>query len=153
MNSKSMAGWIGFAGIILMLIGAIDFFQGLIALFEDEYYVVTRSGFLVFDLTAWGWIMLIWGVLLVLAGLGLVAAQGWARWFAIVVVSAELHRPARFPRQQPVSALVTDCDGAEPHRALRADRALEREHGGPRPRALTRSAHRGRRAASCATAS
>ena len=87
MNSKSMAGWIGFAGIILMLIGAMDFFQGLIALFEDEYYVVTRSGFLVFDLTAWGWIMLIWGVLLVLAGFGLVAAQGWARWFAIVVVS------------------------------------------------------------------
>jgi hypothetical protein len=30
--------------------------------------------------------MLIWGALLVLAGLGLVAGQGWARWFAIVVV-------------------------------------------------------------------
>jgi uncharacterized membrane protein (DUF2068 family) len=87
MNSKSMAGWIGFAGVMLMIIGGLDFFQGLIALFEDEYYVVTQSGFLVFDLTAWGWIMLIWGVLLLLAGFGLVAAQGWARWFAIVVVS------------------------------------------------------------------
>ena len=87
MNSKSMAGWIGFAGVMLMIIGGLDFFQGLIALFEDEYYVVTRSGFLVFDLTAWGWIMLIWGVLLLLAGFGLVAAQGWARWFAIVVVA------------------------------------------------------------------
>jgi len=87
MNSKSMAGWIGFAGIMLMIVGSIDFFQGLIALFEDEYFVVTRSGFLVVDLTAWGWIMLIWGVLLLLAGLGLIAAQGWARWFAIVVVS------------------------------------------------------------------
>jgi hypothetical protein len=87
MNSKSMAGWIGFAGILMLIIGSIDFFQGLIALFEDEYFVVTQSGFLVVDLTAWGWIMLIWGVLLVLAGLGLVAGQGWARWFAIVVVS------------------------------------------------------------------
>ncbi len=87
MNSKSMAGWIGFAGIVVLIVGSIDFFQGLIALFEDEYFVVTGSGFLVVDLTAWGWIMLIWGVLLVLAGLGLVAAQGWARWFAIVVVS------------------------------------------------------------------
>ena len=87
MNSKSMAGWIGFAGIMLMIVGSIDFFQGLVALFEDEYFVVTGSGFLVVDLTAWGWIMLIWGVLLVLAGLGLVAGQGWARWFAIVVVS------------------------------------------------------------------
>jgi hypothetical protein len=87
MNSRSMAGWIGFAGIMLLIVGSIDFFQGLIALFEDEYFVVTRSGFLVVDLTAWGWIMLIWGVLLVLAGLGLLAGQAWARWFAIVVVS------------------------------------------------------------------
>ncbi|HEX7309880.1 MAG TPA: hypothetical protein VF232_01775, partial [Gaiellaceae bacterium] len=49
--------------------------------------VVTASGFLVVDLTAWGWILLIWGVLLMLAGVGLVGGQGWARWFAIVVVS------------------------------------------------------------------
>ena len=86
MNSRSMAGWIGFAGILMLVVGSIDFFQGLIALFEDEYYVVTGSGFLVVDLTGWGWIMLIWGVLLVLGGYGLLSAQAWARWFAIVVV-------------------------------------------------------------------
>ena len=87
MNEKSMAGWIGFAGMLMLIIGFIDVFQGLIALFEDEYYVVTSSGFLVFDLTGWGWVMLIWGVLLVLAGFGLLAGQEWARWFAIVVVA------------------------------------------------------------------
>ena len=87
MNSKSMAGWIGFAAILLLMVGAIDFFQGLIAVFEDEYFVPTGSGFLVLDLTGWGWAMMIWGVLLVFAGLGLGAGQGWARWFAIVVVS------------------------------------------------------------------
>ena len=87
MNSKSMAGWIGFAGILLLLVGSIDFMQGLIALFDDEYFVVTEAGFLVLDLTGWGWAMLIWGTLLVLAGLGLLSAQSWARWFAIVVVS------------------------------------------------------------------
>jgi hypothetical protein len=82
-----MAGWIGFAGIAMLILGGIDFLQGLIALFEDEYFLVTQSGFLVVDLTAWGWIMLIWGVLLALAGYGLLAGQTWARWFAIVVVS------------------------------------------------------------------
>ena len=87
MNSKSMAGWIGFAGTLMLIIGAIDFFQGLIALIEDEYFVATASGFLVVDLTGWGWILMIWGVLLVCAGLGLLTAQGWARWFTIVVVS------------------------------------------------------------------
>jgi hypothetical protein len=87
MNSKSMAGWIGFAGILILIVGALDFIQGLIALFDDNYYVVTPSGFLVLDLTGWGWLMVIWGVLLVLAGLGLLAGQGWARWFTIVVVA------------------------------------------------------------------
>ena len=90
MSSKSMAGWIGFAGILIIIVGGIDFFEGLIALFEDNYYVVTPTGFLVFDLTGWGWIMLVWGVLLVLAGLGLLAGQGWARWFTIVIVSANI---------------------------------------------------------------
>jgi hypothetical protein len=86
-NSKSMAGWIFFAGVLLVMIGALDFFQGLIALFEDEYYVPTASGFLVFDLTGWGWTMLIAGLLLALAGFGLIGGQGWARWFAIIVVA------------------------------------------------------------------
>jgi hypothetical protein len=82
-----MAGWVGFAGILMLIVGSIDFFQGIIALFEDEYFVVTRSGFLVFDLTGWGWFMIFWGILLVIGGLGLMGGQGWARWFTIVVVS------------------------------------------------------------------
>ncbi len=91
MNEKqSMAGWIGFASMMMFIIGGIAVFEGLIALFEDEYFVVTRSGFLVVDLTTWGWIMLIWGVLLCLAAAGLVAAQGWARWFSIILVSLNI---------------------------------------------------------------
>ena len=87
MSSKSMAGWIGFAGTLMLIVASIDFIQGLIALFDDEYFVVTAAGFLVVDLTGWGWIMLIWGILLFCAGLGLLTAQSWARWFTIVVVS------------------------------------------------------------------
>jgi hypothetical protein len=104
----SMAGWIGFAGMLMLIIGGIDFFQGLIALFEDEYYVVTRSGFLAVDLTTWGWVMLIWGVLLVLAGLGLLAGQGWARWFTIVVVSLNFFAQLGFlgNSQYPLWALT-----------------------------------------------
>ena len=90
MNSKSMAGWIGFAGILMVIIGAVDFFQGLIALIEDEYFVPTRAGMLVVDLTTWGWLMLFWGALLALVGLGLLGAQAWARWTGIVFVSLNI---------------------------------------------------------------
>ena len=87
MNSKSMAGWIGFGGLVMILLGGLAFFQGLIAVIEDNYYVVTQSGFLVFDVTGWGWLMMILGVILVLVGLALISGQGWARWVSIVLVS------------------------------------------------------------------
>jgi hypothetical protein len=89
-NTKSMAGWIGFAGILMFIVGAVDMFQGLIAILEDEYFVPTRAGMLVVDLTAWGWFLLFWGALLALVGLGLLGAQGWARWTGIILVSLNI---------------------------------------------------------------
>ena len=87
MNTRSMAGWIGFAGILMVLLGGLSVFQGLIALLEDEYYVVTPSGYLLFDVTGWGWIMLIWGIVLALVGLALLNGASWARWVSILLVS------------------------------------------------------------------
>ena len=87
MNSRSMAGWIGFAGILMVLLGGLSVFQGLIALLEDEYYVPTQAGYLVFDITGWGWIMLIWGIVLALIGLARLAGKSWARWVSILLVN------------------------------------------------------------------
>jgi hypothetical protein len=88
--SSAWTGWIGFAAIMLAFIGAITFFEGLIAIIRDNYYVVTRQQVFLFDVSTWGWIMLFWGVLLFLAGLGLAAKSGWARWFTIIVVFLSL---------------------------------------------------------------
>ena len=90
MNSRSMAGWIGFAGILMVLLGGLSIFQGLIALLEDDYYVPTQAGYLVFDITGWGWIMLIWGVVLVLVGFALLNGASWARWVSILLVSVNV---------------------------------------------------------------
>ena len=87
MNSRSMAGWIGFAGIMMVILGGLSFFEGLIALARDNYFVPTDEGFLIFDVTAWGWIMLVWGIVLAFVGLALLAGARWARWTAIVFVS------------------------------------------------------------------
>jgi len=85
--SERWSGWISFAGLMIIIIGGLDFFQGLIAVIRDEYYVVTPQQIVVFDLTTWGWIMMIWGVILLLAGFGLLSGATWARWFSIVVLS------------------------------------------------------------------
>ena len=86
MNPRSMSGWIGFAGIVMLVVGAINFIQGLIAVIEEEYFVPTQAGFLVVDVTAWGWFLMLWGALVAVAGIALLGAQAWARWFAIFVV-------------------------------------------------------------------
>ena len=81
------AGWVWFAGLLMIVIGFLDFFQGLIAVIRDKYYVLGPEQIIVFDLTTWGWITLIWGIIVALSGFALLAGQGWARWFTIVVAS------------------------------------------------------------------
>jgi hypothetical protein len=78
-------GWIGFAGCLMVIIGGIDFFEGLIAIIRGEYFAVTPNQIIVFDTTTWGWITLLWGIIVLFAGFGLLSRAGWARWFAIVV--------------------------------------------------------------------
>jgi hypothetical protein len=84
---RPMAGWIGFAAIMMLIIGGVTLFEGLIAIIRDEYYVVTGSGVLVFDLSTWGWIMLFWGILLFLVGAALYSGSLWARWFTVALAS------------------------------------------------------------------
>src|SRR5690242_13060676 len=71
----------------MVIVGMIDFFEGLIAIIRGSYYAVTPNQIIVVNLTTWGWIMLLWGIVLVIAGMGLLSGQTWARWFTIVVAS------------------------------------------------------------------
>ena len=107
-TSERWSGWISFAGLMIIIIGGLDFFQGLIAVIRDQYYVVTPQQIVVFDLTTWGWIMMIWGVILLLAGFGLLSGATWARWFSIVVLSLNIIAQLGFvgSAQYPLWALT-----------------------------------------------
>jgi hypothetical protein len=88
--SSSWSGWVGFAGWLMLIIGIIDFFEGLIAVIRGQYYVLTANQIVVFDVKTWGWLTLIWGIVLVLAGYSLLLRVTWARFFAIVVITINL---------------------------------------------------------------
>ena len=89
-KSSSWTGWISFAGWVMIIIGILDFFEGLIAVIRGQYYVLTSSQVIVFDVKTWGWITLLWGIVIALVGFGLLAGEGWARVVAIIVVTLNI---------------------------------------------------------------
>ena len=79
-------GWIAFAAVMMVLLGSFHAIQGLVALFKDEYYLVSDRGLIVHvDYTGWGWTHLILGIIIALAGISLFTGRMWARIVAVLV--------------------------------------------------------------------
>jgi hypothetical protein len=79
------AGGVVFAGVMLILIGCFQAIAGLTAIFNDEFFVVTSNYTFDLDTTAWGWIHLLLGILLILAGLALFRGAVWGGVVAITL--------------------------------------------------------------------
>jgi uncharacterized membrane protein len=83
------SGWalsgVVFAASILTMIGLFQVIAGLVAIFDDEFFVVARNYTFDLDTSAWGWIHLLLGILLIVTGYGLFSRQTWAGVTAIVL--------------------------------------------------------------------
>ena len=65
--------------------GVFHFITGLVAVVDGEFYVVGAKWVFEFDITAWGWIQMVLGVLVFLAGLGIVSGNVAARTVGVVL--------------------------------------------------------------------
>jgi hypothetical protein len=83
------SGWalsgVVFAASILTMIGVFQVIAGLVAIFDDEFFVVARNYTFDLDTSTWGWIHLLLGILLVVTGFGLFSRQTWAGVTAILL--------------------------------------------------------------------
>ena len=81
-DTPRVSGWvvggITFAGTLLLMIGAFQTIAGLAAIINDNFFVVTKNYSFDLDVTAWGWIHLLLGILLGLTGWGLWTGRVWA---------------------------------------------------------------------------
>jgi hypothetical protein len=74
------AGWVVFGGVMLIMLGTFQVVQGLVALFDDGFYLVGSNGLVVdIDYNTWGWIHIVIGAVGVLTGVGLLAGNMAAR--------------------------------------------------------------------------
>jgi uncharacterized membrane protein len=85
-EQTAWAGWVIFGGVMMIMVGAFQIIQGLVALFDDGFYLVRRNGLIVnVDYNTWGWVHLLIGVVAVLAGIGLLAGNMLARVAGVVI--------------------------------------------------------------------
>ncbi|MGW7284077.1 DUF7144 family membrane protein [Streptomyces sp. NPDC054847] len=74
-------------GVLLMIVGVLDLFRGIMAIAEDDIFVSTPNYIFEFDLTGWGWVHVALGALAMLVSLGLVRAATWARITGIAIAA------------------------------------------------------------------
>jgi hypothetical protein len=99
-------GWVWFAGVMMLVLGVFNALDGLVALFNDEYYTVTSSGLLVWDFTAWGWIHLGIGILMAGAGIAVLNGSTWGRVFGVLFAGLNMIAQLAFLSAYPVWAAV-----------------------------------------------
>lgn len=78
-------GWVVFAAVLMVVAGGIWAIQGLIAVFNDNLVIFGTEGAILLDVTGWGWIHIILGALLVLAGILVLRGNLFGRVIAVIL--------------------------------------------------------------------
>ena len=104
---SSWVGWIAFAAVSMVVLGAFHLMQGLVALFGGPQ-IVRRWAEPLLDLdpTAWGWLHLLVGAVVVVAGLCVFAGQAWARGVGVVIASVSMVVNFGFVGDDPVRSVL-----------------------------------------------
>ncbi|MBK1787020.1 DUF7144 family membrane protein [Prauserella cavernicola] len=125
-------GWVIFAGVMLVLVGFFQAIEGLVALFDDGYYLVGSNGLVVdVNYNTWGWVHLGVGVVAVLTGLGLMTGNRLARVVGVVLAVGSAVLNLAFIAAYPVwSTVVIAIDVVVIYAIVVHGRELERDKVG-----------------------
>ena len=86
-RNEAAVGLTVFAGVLMIMIGAFHALQGLVALANDTFYVVGQEWVFSFDVTVWGWIHLLAGIVVAVAGYFVFQGAVWARTVGVAVAA------------------------------------------------------------------
>jgi hypothetical protein len=85
--SAGAAGWAMFAGFVMIMVGCFHAIWGLGAIINDSLYNTPSDYFLSINQSGWGWIHLIAGVIILLAGFGIFRGAVWARTLGVIMAT------------------------------------------------------------------
>jgi hypothetical protein len=99
-------GWISFAGVMMVIAGGLNALYGLIAVINDEWVVWTNRGDLFIDISQWGWVHLIVGLVLLLSGIAVFSGNMLARIVGVIAAAVSLIANFAFIPAYPIWALI-----------------------------------------------
>jgi hypothetical protein len=99
-------GWIWFAAIMMMIGGALQAIHGLVAVVNDEWVVWGNRANLYLDISEWGWVHLIVGIIVFLSGLGVLSGNVLARFVGVALASLSLVANFLYLPAYPLWAIV-----------------------------------------------
>lgn len=105
-RSGAAVGFTMFAAFMMILVGAFHIVAGIAGIIEDQFYVTTENYFLEFDATTWGWIHLVGGVIVLLAGFGLFSGAVWARTVGVILATISAIASFAFIPHYPVWSIA-----------------------------------------------
>lgn len=83
--TNGWTGWVAFAALMLIVLGFFHLFAGIVALFNNDIYLIGKNSTWIVNYSTWGWTHIIWGVLSMLAGGSLAKGNMYGRVFAVFV--------------------------------------------------------------------
>jgi hypothetical protein len=83
-------GWIAFAGVMMIIGGSLNLFHGIVAAVNDDWAGFTNRSDAFFDVSQWGWIHIIMGGLVLLAGIGVFSGNVLARTVGVILAGISL---------------------------------------------------------------
>ncbi len=104
-------GWTAFAAILMIIMGFFHAIAGLVAILEDDLIVLTPNYIFQFDVSTWGWIHLIAGIIVLLAGFYLFTGAVWARVIGVIIVAFSMVANFAWLPYRPVWSVILIAAG------------------------------------------
>ncbi|MEW2123492.1 hypothetical protein AB0891_07190 [Streptomyces sp. NPDC007259] len=100
-------GGIMFAGVLLMVDGVLGAIKGIAGIASDDVYTRINNYVFKFNVTTWGWIHLILGIVIAIVGWGILRGFGWARGVGVGLAALNMIANFMWLPYQPIWAVVS----------------------------------------------
>lgn len=108
-NDKQVTGWAGwvfFAGFMMIIMGFLQALEGLTALLNNKWLIVGQERLLLLNFTAWGWLHLLLGIIVLVAGFYVMHGAIWARTVGVILAAIGLVLNLAYVNTYPIWSIA-----------------------------------------------